>query len=238
VIVLAIDTSHPVGSVALSVDGEVSRPITFGDGSSHLSGIGGAVEAAVAGAGVAAAGLDRIALVHGPGSFTGLRIGMSYAKGLCAGLNAEMVVMSTLELLALPLMRRGSTACAMVDARKGEIYGAVYEAGGGPGANVVPARPLAGPAATEPGTFVAEVMRFDPVYLGSGALRYRPILESVHPGCRIGDESAAQPSSALLAELAPALEPLSQDELAGLEPVYLRSHDAVFKPLKVIDPDG
>ena len=58
------------------------------------------------------------------------------------------------------------------------------------------------------------------------------------PGCRIENESAALPSASLLAEIAPSLDPLTGDELAALEPFYVRSSDAVFKPLKPIDPHG
>lgn len=235
-IVLAIDTSHPVGSVAVAVDGEPAAAIRFGDGSSHLVEIGGAVDSLLTGGGLAAGDVDRVALVRGPGSFTGLRIGMAYAKGLCAGLRAEMVVMSTLELLALPFLQDGSNVCAMVDARKGEVYGAVYEPAGQStthrGSAVVE------PCAREPHKIVSEAKRHSPIYLGTGALRYRSVVESVDPGCRIEGENAALPSAALLAQIAADLDPLSGEELAALEPLYVRSSDAVFQPLKPIDPHG
>jgi tRNA threonylcarbamoyl adenosine modification protein YeaZ len=199
-------------------------------------GIGGAVDGLLTGAGLAAGDVDRVALVRGPGSFTGLRIGMAYAKGLCAGLRAEMVVISTLELLAMPLLRNGSTVCALIDARKGEAYGAVYA----PVEGSVPNRgsALIEPCAREPQAIVSEAKRHSPTYLGTGALRYRSVVESVDPGCRIEGESAALPSAALLAEIASLLDPLSGEELAALEPFYVRTSDAVFKPLKPIDPRG
>jgi len=234
VIVLAIDTSHPVGGVALSVGGEISGTTRFGDGSSHLAEIGRAVESVLVGAGVGVTDVGRIALVQGPGSFTGLRIGMAYAKGLCAGLRADMVVMSTLELLATPLLRAGSVACPMVDARRGEVYGAVYQPVAGP-ARQGPLAPVA-PCAREAGALAAEAKQYKPVYLGTGALRYRSLLESIDPGCRIEGEAASQPSTALLAEIAPALDPLPAEDLAVLEPTYVRPSDAVFKPLKPVDP--
>jgi tRNA threonylcarbamoyladenosine biosynthesis protein TsaB len=234
--VLAIDTSHAVGSVAVAVDGGPAATVRFGDGSSHLLEIGGAVDGLLTGEGLSAADLDRIALVGGPGSFTGLRIGMAYAKGLCAALRAPLTVISTLELLALPLLQRGAVVCPLVDARKEEVYGAVY----GPAGDSTPKRTsvLLEPRAHKPQAMVAEAKRHGPTYLGTGALRYRSVLESVDPGCRIEDESAALPSAALLAEIAPTIDPLPADELAALEPFYLRSSDAVFKPLKPIDPHG
>jgi tRNA threonylcarbamoyl adenosine modification protein YeaZ len=234
--VLAIDSSHAVGGAAVAVDGEPAGTARFGEGSSHLVGIGAAVDDLLTGSGLSAADVDRVALVSGPGSFTGLRIGMAYAKGLCAGLGAQLVAISSLELLAMPLTSAGVVACPLIDARKEEVYGAVY----GPVEGVAQLRQsaLIEPCALRPREIVSRSKRHRPTYLGTGALRYRTELESVDPGCRIKDESAAQPSSALLAEIAPLLDPLTGDELAVLEPLYLRSSDAVFKPLKPIDPHG
>jgi tRNA threonylcarbamoyladenosine biosynthesis protein TsaB len=238
VIALALDTSHPVGGVALSVDGVAIETVRFGEGSSHLAEIGRAVDGALVGAGISVTDVDRIALVQGPGSFTGLRIGMSYAKGLCAGLCADMVVMSTLELLATPLLRAGTIVCPMVDARKGEVYGAVYKAAAGSVQQWTSAPALVEPCAREPEALVAEAKRYKPVYIGTGTLRYRALLESADPGCRMAGADAAQPSAALLAEMAPVLDPLSVDDLAALEPTYLRPSDAVFKPLKPVEYNG
>ena len=234
--VLAIDTSLVVGSVALAVDGHPAGNVHFGKGSSHLVGIGGAVDRLLTSAGLLARDIDRVALVQGPGSFTGLRIGMAYAKGLCAGLGVEMVVMSTLELLAMPLLRRGSTVCPLIDARKGEVYGAVYE----PVEGCKPVRggALVEPCARDPRAFVLEAKSHSPIYVGSGAIRYRSVVESIDPACSIENEQAAQPSATLLAEIAPLLDPLSGKDMAALEPVYIRPSDAVFKPLKPIDPHG
>jgi len=236
VIILAIDSSHPAGSVALSVGGETSGTARYGEGSSHLAEIGRAVDSVLTGAGVAVTDVGRIALVQGPGSFTGLRIGMAYAKGLCAGLRAELVVMSTLELLATPLLRAGSVVCPMVDARRGEVYGAVFQPVAGPTRQR--ALTLLAPCAREAGALAAQAKQYKPVYLGTGALRNRALLESIDPGCRTEGEVASQPSTALLAEIAPCLDPLTAEDLAALEPIYVRPSDAVFKPLKPVDPHG
>lgn len=235
-IVLAIDTSHSKGSAAVSVDGEAAGTAAFGDGTSHLTEIGNSIRDLLAGGGLTVGDVDRVALVQGPGSFTGLRIGMAFAKGLCAGLGSELVVKPTLELLALPVLRRETACCAMVDARKGEVYGAVYGAADGPAAHTAPV--LVDPRACEPRSLVEAAKPHQPVYLGTGALRYRPVLDSADPGCRVEGESAALPSSALLAEIAPRLDPLSGKDLAALEPLYIRASDAVYKALKPIDPHG
>jgi tRNA threonylcarbamoyladenosine biosynthesis protein TsaB len=236
VIVLAIDTSHRVGSAAVSAGGSAASAERFGEGSSHLLEIGRCIDRLLGRLGLMPRDVHRLALVRGPGSFTGLRIGMAYAKGLCAGLGAEMVVMSSLELLALPLLRSGDTVCVMVDARKGEVYGAVYEPGRPSAA--FPGRALIDPRVCSPESIVEEARRYSPTYVGTGALHYRSTVESSHPGCRIGGQEVAFPSAALLAQIAPGLDPLSDEALASLEPLYLRPSDAVFKPLKPIDPHG
>ncbi len=139
-VILGIDTSHVEGGVCL--DDGISPPTCarFGATSSHLVELGFCVDRVLGERRMQPADITRIALVEGPGSFTGLRIGMAYAKGLAAALDVEIVTVGTLELLSLPFLRpdpgstvstsddtgKESAVCAMVDARKGEIYGAVY----------------------------------------------------------------------------------------------------------------
>jgi tRNA threonylcarbamoyladenosine biosynthesis protein TsaB len=236
VIVLAIDTSHPVGSAAVAMDDHPAGTVRFGGASSHLLEIGEAVDGLLVGHGLAVRDVDRVALVQGPGSFTGLRIGMAFAKGLCVGLGAEMVVISTLELLAIPLLREGSTVCPMIDARRGEVYGAVYEPVGD--GNRQRGSTRVEPCACKPEAMVELAKLHSPVYLGTGALRYRSVVESIDSGCRIAGMTASLPSASLLAEIAASLEPLSRQELAPLEPIYIRSSDAVFKPLNPLNPHG
>lgn len=232
--ILAIDTSHPVGGAALACAGETVVEARFGNGTSHLAEIGRAVDGLLSGRGLGAADLDRVALVTGPGSFTGLRIGMSFAKGLCAGLETDLVVISSLELLALPLLARDPVVCAMIDARKGEVYGAVYRAGddsSGPCA-----RTLIEPCVRPPRAMVGEAAGYSPVFVGSGALHYRRDVEEGAPGCRIADEESALPSVGLFAAVASGLAPLDRAGVVAMEPFYVRPIDAVFKPLKPVDP--
>jgi tRNA A37 threonylcarbamoyladenosine modification protein TsaB len=97
---------------------------------------------------------------------------------------------------------------------------------------------LVAPCALEAGALAAQAKQYKPVYLGTGAVRNRSLLESIDPGCRTEGEVASQPSTALLAEIAPVLDPLPVEDLASLEPIYVRPSDAVFKPLKPVDPHG
>jgi tRNA threonylcarbamoyl adenosine modification protein YeaZ len=126
--ILAIDTSSPRGSVAISVEERTSDIIRLEKSSSHLVELGKAVSTLLSVAGVGVNEIDRVAIVTGPGSFTGLRIGMAYVKGLYAARGLEVVVMTSLELLAHQAARGGGAVSPMIDARKDEVYAALYHA--------------------------------------------------------------------------------------------------------------
>lgn len=82
-------------------------------------------------AGVALADLDKIAVSAGPGSFTGLRIGISTAKGLADAARKPCVAVSTLEAIAYNFLRIGGVICACMDARRGQLYNALFKSENG-----------------------------------------------------------------------------------------------------------
>jgi tRNA threonylcarbamoyladenosine biosynthesis protein TsaB len=247
-VILAIDTSHPEGSVCLSDETAPARSSSLGDGSSHLVGLGRVVDVLLRQAQLSPADITRVALVEGPGSFTGLRIGMSYAKGLVAALDVDVVTVGTLELLALarlypigvtePSPEPAGAVAVMVDARKAEVYAAVFgRTGDSPSDGPPSLETLVAPCAEAPEVFVRRARRHDPVYLGSGALRYRETIEQeTGAAVRVAGPEAARPSTEYLCDLAGGLIPLDRDGVLSLEPRYIRSSDAVLKPLKPIDP--
>ncbi len=181
--------------------------------------------------------IERIALVVGPGSFTGLRVGLAFVKGMYAALDLDVVIIDTLELLALPVIGDHSYVCPMIDARKSEVYTAVYRAIGPIGK----ARPHAAevveePKVLAPEALLDEVARFSPLFVGSGALCYRDLItEAVGEG-HIASDEASSPSVEYLCRVASRLVPLSDEEVCSLEPLYIRSSDAELKRLKPIDP--
>ncbi len=121
---LALDTSTFVASVAVT-DGE--RVIVDRDAnvSTHSEQLLPLVSAALDEAGLAARDLDAIVCGSGPGSFTGLRIGLATAKGLCYALGKPLVMASSLAALALEA-EPAALALAMLDARRGEVYAGIY----------------------------------------------------------------------------------------------------------------
>jgi tRNA threonylcarbamoyladenosine biosynthesis protein TsaB len=130
--VIGIDTGTSVASLALAVGGRIAsliqRPVT-----SHGSELPVAAGKMMAAAGITPAELGAIAVGIGPGSFTGLRIGLSYAKGIAFATGCAMVGVGSLDALAIGALDAapvapGSPVCALVDARKGEVYTSLYVA--------------------------------------------------------------------------------------------------------------
>jgi len=121
-----------VCSVALSVDGDVVFERISFEGSSHATLLGVYIEEAIAFLKKMHYQLDAIALSSGPGSYTGLRLGTSMAKGLCMGWDVPLIAVPTLQLMALQAIRRygkdDCLYCAMLDARRMEVYSAIYDA--------------------------------------------------------------------------------------------------------------
>lgn len=128
--VLGIDTGSQTASLGVVADGRICAALSRGL-RSHCAGLPEAVEEVVAAAGITIRELRAIAVAVGPGSFTGLRIGLSYAKGICLATNLAITGVATLDAISLCTPASeivpGATVCPVLDARKGEIYTALYE---------------------------------------------------------------------------------------------------------------
>lgn len=120
-IVLGIDTALPACSVALTRDGtalaRLSEPMMRG----HQERLAQMVEAVMAAAGLPFAAIDRVAVTVGPGSFTGLRVGLAFAKALALALDRPCVGVGCLDALARSAGTAGLTM-AVIDARRGQVY--------------------------------------------------------------------------------------------------------------------
>jgi len=127
--VLGIDTGSPTASLGVVADGRICAALSQGM-RSHCAGLPEAVDEVLAAAGITMRDLRAVAVAVGPGSFTGLRIGLSYAKGICLATNLAIVGTSTLDAASLCVptsaLVPGAMVCPVLDARKGEIYTALY----------------------------------------------------------------------------------------------------------------
>lgn len=202
-LILALDTALETCSAALVRDGRVlaarSEPMARG----HQERIAPLVEELAGEAGIAFGEVDRIAVARGPGSFTGLRVGLAFAKGLGFALGRPVVGIGTLQAIAA---RTEGAAAAVIDARRDQVYVQAFRDG----------EPLTPPEALSVQDAAA---RFEPLrparLLGPGAA----LLASAFPDAEI---RAAGVDPVALAELAAAAaEPLSPPE-----PLYLRAPDA------------
>ncbi len=170
--------------------------------------------------------LDEIGCVAvdvGPGLFTGLRVGIAAAKAFAHALGVPVVGISSLELLAHPVRRSPGLVAAVIDARRGEVFWALFR--GAPGGGMQ----RLGPARVgSPDDLVADLsLGGEPVLaVGDGAVRYRDVLAE-QAGVDVGDVFAACPSAGALVQLAHA-RALREDWQSpeAVEALYLRKPDA------------
>lgn len=132
--ILHIETSTDVCSVAVSEDGQVIFDQEDHSGPNHAERLGTMVDEALSFTDNHAIPFDAVAVSCGPGSYTGLRIGVSMAKGVCYGRNLKLIAVPTLELLCVPILLReipeeDALLCPMLDARRMEVYAGIYDRG-------------------------------------------------------------------------------------------------------------
>lgn len=208
--VLAVDTCLAACSVAVIREGETlswrSEPMTRG----HQERLASMTREAMKEAGLAFADLGRIGVTVGPGSFTGLRVGVAFAKGLAIALGKPCVGVGTLEAIAASLGAAGPVAAA-IDAGRGRVYLQLFAG----------AAPLASPDILDIDVALARLIEVFPsgeaTLTGPGAALLAPAL----PDARLAESSSPDPRAvARLAALAPD---------APARPLYLRPPDAKVK---------
>ena len=126
-VILALDTTHPRGSLALARDGEILEavPVEAPDGFGHV--IFQEIEALLGRYQMKLADIDCYAAASGPGSFTGIRVGLSVVKSLAEAHRKTVVPVSNLLAIAAAAEGGGEYLCPVMDARRGEVYAAVYD---------------------------------------------------------------------------------------------------------------
>jgi tRNA threonylcarbamoyladenosine biosynthesis protein TsaB len=129
--ILHIETSTDVCSVAVSEDSQVIFHQDDHSGPNHAERLGTMVDEALSFTDNHAIPFDAVAVSCGPGSYTGLRIGVSMAKGICYGRDLKLIAVPTLELLCVPVLLReipeeDALLCPMLDARRMEVYAGIY----------------------------------------------------------------------------------------------------------------
>lgn len=166
--------------------------------------------------------IAAVAVDVGPGLYTGLRVGISTAMSIAFSLSVPMVGINSLDLLTFPLRHSRRLVAAAIDARRGEVFTALYKQ--------VPGgmQRLSEPKVVPPRELANDLMAFgeDCLLVGDGALRYRDEFTSIKR-IEIADPSLAYPSAGSLVSLAHP-KALREDFVAAREikPMYLRRPDA------------
>lgn len=228
--ILNIETSTDVCSVALSDGQDVLFEKTSYEGHFHASLLGVYVEEALKEMKKNGRKLDAVAVSSGPGSYTGLRIGVSVAKGLCFGFGIPMISIPTLELLASTAINREGGAkeglyCSMLDARRMEVYAAIYR----PDLSTV--RKASADIVTA--ETYAEWLQESPIcFFGNGSSKCKPVIDS--PNARFLDD--VHPLAANMVSLAnQRFEKAEFEDVAYFEPFYLKEFQATIAKNKVLN---
>lgn len=131
-LILSIDTAQDTASIFLAADGHVLASAANDAQKDHASWIHQAIKDLLDRAGVGTRALQAVAVTAGPGSYTGLRVGLATAKGLCYALQIPLITESTLKVMAAGFYELVSTSdwvCPLMDARRMEVFTAVFDAG-------------------------------------------------------------------------------------------------------------
>ena len=128
-IVLALDTSGPVASVAVADETRIRYEACAANQLKHSESIMPMVEEALCRSGVTLQQLNLLAVTAGPGSFTGIRIGVTAVKAMAHALNIPCLGLSSLEVTAAGIEAHDKIVCPLQDARVGQVYGAAFRSG-------------------------------------------------------------------------------------------------------------
>lgn len=226
--ILHIETSTSVCSVSVSEDGLSIFSKEDHNGPSHAVSLGVFVDEALSFVDCHAMMLDAVAVSCGPGSYTGLRIGVSMAKGVCYGRNIPLIGLPTLEILCVPVLLyhelpEDALLCPMIDARRMEVYSAIYDRA----LNVK--REIAADIVDE--SSYLNFLEEHPVYFfGDGALKCRDKI--THPNAHFIEN--IEPLARMMFPLAEKCV-AKQDfkDVAYFEPFYLKEFVA-SKPKKLL----
>jgi tRNA threonylcarbamoyladenosine biosynthesis protein TsaB len=216
-LILSIDTSTRGCSVAVHADGQLLAAYDLLTDRSSAAMLTTLMKNAVEQAGYTLADLDAVAVAKGPGSYTGLRVGVSTAKGLCYALDKPLLAVPTLAAMTAQLTSYypGSYLfCPMIDARRMEVFAAVYDSHL---REVMPTQAVI----LDQDSFAGLLAEHDVVFFGDGAAKCRPLLET-HANAHFPTR-LVEPSARTVGQLASELFPSGQfEDLATFEPYYLK----------------
>lgn len=219
-LLLSLETSSPICSIALHKveDGRLLGQSELRLEKSHSTHLTVLIEQLLANTGHNLRDLAAVAVSDGPGSYTGLRIGAAAAKGLCFALDIPLLAVGTLPALAHQVAARTPRAeswlyCPMLDARRQEVYTALYHADGRP--ELLPTNLV-----LDADSLAEHLAHHSLLFFGSGAAKFQPLVAASPNAAFLSD---VQPSAISTGELAlGAYQRQEFQDVAYYEPFYLK----------------
>jgi tRNA threonylcarbamoyladenosine biosynthesis protein TsaB len=223
--ILAIETTTTICSVALSLNNELLAKKSIDNGYSHAENLTPFIETLLNEANISAGQLSAIAVSRGPGSYTGLRIGVSAAKGLCYALGIPLIAVDTLKAMTYGVIQQAyDFFVPMIDARRMEVYAAVYDK------NATVIQPVNPEILTEQ-SFQPLLSKGKTLFFGNGAEKSQQVI--THSNAFF-DIHNGLPDAQHIAHLAfEKYQNRQFEDVAYFEPFYLKAFQATT-PKKLI----
>lgn len=212
--ILCIETSTTCCSAAICKDGVAIASRENLSGANHASELPVFIEQLLAEAQTNAWTINAIALSQGPGSYTGLRIGTSIAKGICYGMNIPLISVDTLQILCAAVMEEipaDALLCPMLDARRMEVYTAIYTTSLEPQSEVIA-------KVIDQQSFAEELFNKNIYFFGNGAEKCQSVITSANAHFVTG----ILPQAKHMGRLAEKAVALDIKQMAYYEPFYLK----------------
>lgn len=224
--ILNIETATPVCSVAIGENGQVLAERMLKGRQTHAAKLTLLIQECLTEVGIKLQDLDAVAVSHGPGSYTGLRIGLSTAKGLCYTLDKPLITIKTLAALAnvtkINFPTENAVYCPMIDARRMEVYTAIYDNDGN---ELVETQPLI----VENEDFFESYFKNNQtvIFSGDGSIKCQSMI--TNPNAKFVEQENSAVGMLALAEAKYAKGIFA--DLAYSSPFYLKSPN-ITKPKK------
>ncbi len=175
--ILSIDTSTSAGSISFSDRGQLLGEVNINSGQTHSVRLLRGVETLLSSLGLNLREVDAFAVVSGPGSFTGVRIGLATVKGLAEAISRPTIAVSAFDAWVEKFPEQQGVLIPMIDARRGEIYGSVLRRDGHEVTSLHPC------IVQEVGEFLASIVHDSVYFVGGGSHLYASLIHAQH---RIG----------------------------------------------------
>jgi tRNA threonylcarbamoyladenosine biosynthesis protein TsaB len=165
----------------LSVGARVIAEINVESGETHSSRLLTGLDYLLKSAGVGLAAVDAFAVITGPGSFTGIRIGLTVVKGLAESSQKPVIPVTAFEAWTSKFAARQGFLVPLIDARRGEVYARVFERRG------IVVRPCSSAMVARPAEVLKQMTVPDALFVGNGAIQYETLItDSMHPQWTVG----------------------------------------------------